>query len=279
MKYIVALLFIIPVLLNAQSALFAQNNPITEYFHFADSISTFPPVDQELSLVSKKIDNWYVTFAGIKGQPKVLFAAVTLEPITNPKSISLTIQFTDGMKPSVGKISTWGYVFDRNHDGKIDYMALLGGGAPFEESDFPRDYPTRTSMMSQSQLEFYIAHCKLAFNHWADDNYDGKIDAVIHVDLDPVRDWIKQRIVVRSTKFNSTFNDVWAFRENIAGSRDSISHMKKRVSYHALTRRNEAITPATLAEQTAILNLLNRAAKELKFTEENFDHPEDGKDD
>ena len=277
MKYFIPVLILI-LLGGWPSHLFGQNYSIIDYYHFADSISTFPPVDQELSLASKKIDNWYVTFVGIKGQPKVLFAAVTLEPITDPKSISLTIQFTEGMKPSVGKISTWGYVFDRNRDGKIDYMALLGGGAPFEENDFPKDYPTRVSMMSQSQLEYYISHCKLAFNHWADDNYDGNIDAVVHVDLDPLRDWINRHIVIRSTTFGSTFNDVWAFRENLAGRHDSVSHKRKSVPYISLARRTETLTSKTLAEQTAILNLLNRAAKELKFTEENFDHPEEGKD-
>ncbi len=240
-----------------------EEGGIVGFYPSADSICTYPTLDRPLAVICrKKLLGRYVTFIGYKDTKKVFMASVTLKPVMNPDSeISRVVAF-DGIKPTLGKVETWGYVFDRNGDGKIDYLALVEGAGAFEDDDLPDDYPVRGQPLNRPELEVYVGHCRLIFNHWADDNYDGTIDAGIICDADSMRDWIARRIVVRSTKFNGTFDDVWGFKTNITARRDSIGHDPTSVPYHALGKFWARIDKAVLQEKTGVLQLLNRAAKE-----------------
>ena len=270
-------LFLLSILLliaPASPALFSQNSSIVDWYATADSMTQFPPVDQQLSMAEKKVGKFYVTFVGVKGQSRVLIAAITTQPITDVKSISLIVDF-DGIKPKIGGVSTWAYVFDRNRDGKVDYLALLTAAAAYEGDDFPDDFPVGKITMNKQQQEYFVGHARLMFEHWADDNYDGKLDAAVLNDLDSLRDMVRRQIVIRSTAFNNSFDDVWTFHTTIHGERQNLSHPPKRVPYRTVGKGNDVITKASFLEKDAILDLINRAAKELKFDEENFYHPED----
>ena len=251
-----------------------QRQTLLSFYPIADSISEFPLLEQELETIcQKKVERWYVTFIGRKGEKKIFIGAVTLQPIKDvSREISLTVNF-DGAKPTSGKVTTWGYVFDRNNDGKIDYMALMSGAAAVEGPDFPEDFPVRDQHLDMKQLEVFVAHCKLLFNHFADDNFDGTLDAMAHIDMDPVRDWVKRKLVVRSTKFDGTFDDVWAFQQKIEdeSERDPVEHTGTKVHYHPLGKLSGELTSQTLQEKTNILQLMNRAAKLCDVTK-NFNN-------
>lgn len=248
-----------------------QPKNMIQFFQPVDSLTEFPPVDQELvKICQKQVDRRYVTFVGFKGDPKVVLAAVTLEPIDSLQhSIILSVDF-DGIKPLAGKVTTWGYVFDRNGDGKIDYMALVGGAAAYEPEDFPEDFPDKKTDMSMEQIDYFVGHCRIVFDHWADDNFDGKIDGVVHVDLDPDREWVAREIVVRSRKFNGKFDDAWAFRGRIDEGGEQIKHTSSAVPYHPIGKTDDEITPATLADKTDILKLMNKAAKLCGMAKDSF---------
>ena len=130
-------LFVVGAVLGPHSAA-AQESPIVDWYPSVDSMTQFPPIDQELSMVEKKVGKYYVTFVGVKGQSNVLIAAITLKPVKDVKSISLIVDF-DGIKPKMGEVSTWAYVYDRNRDGKVDYLALLTAAAAYEGDDFPEN--------------------------------------------------------------------------------------------------------------------------------------------
>lgn len=249
----------------------SQGNDIIDFHRYADSVCSFPPIDQELVKVcQKRLQNRYITFVGIRGYDRVLIAAVTLQPIRDvKKSISLTVEF-DGITPTTGKISTWGYLFDRNGDGNIDYMALVGGGAAFKKRSFPEDYPVRGQYLTYDQLEYSVNNCKLVFNHWADDNFDNMIDAVIHIDMDQNREWVNRQLVVRSTAFDGKFDEVWAFRERIDSEYDTLTFTSDKVPYHPIGKPQDAITKSTLIEKTGILQLINRAIAECKLSKDVF---------
>lgn len=259
------------------SLLFGQRN-IVDFYRYADSLTQTPPLIGELKILGqKKLSDRYVTFIGYPQDKSVFIAAVTLQPIKKlNEELSLAVRFKK-MIPDLGKISTWGYVFDRNHDGKIDYMALVGGAAPYKDSEFPADYPRRGEPLLNAQMEYYISHCRIAFDHWADDNYDGKLDAVIHIDMDPERDYVDRQIVARSTKFNGVFDDVWAFRGSDGVLPDSVPHTAAGVAYHPIQKPPDFITQAMLDDKSGIMKLLNTALKQLKLTAKNlarFSEPE-----
>lgn len=266
--------FLLGVLLIIPSTCWCQDYPITQFYQIADSIANFPPIDQRRAILcQKKIDRWNVSFVGLKTESKALLVVVTQKRLMSPDSISMTVAF-NGYTPSTGIVPTWGYVFDRNEDGKIDYMALVSGAVPFKPADFPEFFPRRKEPLLREHLEYFVQHCKLIFTHWADDNYDGTIDALVHVDMDSVRDWVEQRLVIRSTKFDTTFDDVWAFYDRMSEQHGEIPFTADRVPFHSLEQPNDAITWKKFQEKSGILYLLNRAAKSCHLTAESFSHPE-----
>lgn len=250
------ILFLSPLALKAQ-----DDNSIISFFPTADSMSEYPPMESELAIIcQKKLDSRYVSFIGNKDDKRIFIAAITLKPIKDlAAELSVHVQF-NGLVPNVGQISSWGFVYDRNNDGKIDYMALLGGAAAFKKDDITEDYPVRDQKLTQPQLELFVSHCKLIFNHFADDNFDGKIDALVHIDMDMRRDWVERKILIRSTKFDKHFDDVWAFRDHINEEPQPVEHSATSVPYHPLGKFSGEITNSMLEGQNAILKLLNRAA-------------------
>ncbi|HEV8538535.1 MAG TPA: hypothetical protein VGR15_06390 [Bacteroidota bacterium] len=251
-----------------------QQQSITQFFPLADSMAYFPPIDQKrVILCQKRVDSWYVSFVGMRTESKVLLAVVTPKKLLSPDSISMTVAF-NGYVPNTGKVPTWGYVYDRNADGNIDYMALVGGAAPFKPDDFPDFFPRRKEYLMREHLEYVIRNSKLIFNHWADDNYDGILDAVVHIEMDSVRDWVEQRLVIRSTNFDSTFDDAWAFYNSMNEQHGEVSVSANRIPFHSLEKPNDFMTWKRFQDKTGVLQLLNRAAKACQLTPESFSHPE-----
>ena len=258
------------ILLLAQPG-FSRQTSIVDFYPHADSVCRFPPIEKGLTIVcQKRLARRYVSFIGLEGDTRVLLAAVTIKPLTDPrKSISLLVDF-DGMKPNPGKTSTWAYVYDRNADGAIDYLALVGGAAAHKPDNFPENFPEHDKVMSFEQADYFVGHCRIVFNHWADDNYDGTLDAAVQIDMDSVRDWVDREIVVRSSGFDGRYDDVWAFRGGMGEERDSVEHTPGSVPFHPIGKPRDEIGPAAFTEKTNILRLLNQAAKECGLGAANF---------
>jgi hypothetical protein len=252
-----------------------QTQTTPEYFATVDSMCQFPPIGQDLEITcQKKIDRWYVSFVGVKGEGKARIAAVTLKPLADPKEISLSVQFKD-ITPTIGAVTTWGYIFDRNRDGKVDYLALIGGAAGFKPDDFPEDYPSRPPY-TRPQLELFVSNCRLVFDHWGDDNFDGNLDAAVHIDMDSLgRDWVDKWIVARSMHHDDRLDDAWSFRRTAADEHVPVAASGKGVPYRAITKKNEYLTGKSLGEANGILNLINKAAKACKLTGDSFFRPEE----
>lgn len=248
----------------------AQTNSITQFYEHVDTVCEFPEVNNTLVLLcQKKLMDRYISFVGFKEDSLARIVAVTLKPLTDvQKNISLIVEF-DGGRPTAGKVNTWGYIFDRNGDGKIDYLALVGGAAPCKGVDFPDNYPKRGKPLTNDQLEYMIGHCKTVFNQWADDNYDDTLDAVIHVSMDPERDWVDHRLLIRSKQFNRKFDDVRAFWTNVETQQVPMEHTPTSVPYLQIGKTDEEeFTQHTLDDKTRIVQLINQALKQCKIKSE-----------
>lgn len=265
-----SLLILTILLWNTIEIGFAQSNILT-FYPVADSISSFPlPINQYEIKLKKKLMDRYVTFIGKKKEKTICIAAVTLTPIKNlQKEIMLTVQF-QGPKPYIGEVTTWGYIFDRNGDGKIDYLALVGGAAAVEDSTIADDFPGFGSPMNKKQFEQYIGHCQILFNHWADDNFDGTIDAVVHYDMDPIRNWMKRWLVIRSTAFDGNFDEVWAFRQKITSTHEITPFTATEVPFYELGSNQTVFTKKMMDQSSGILQLINRAIELCHIRAEKF---------
>ena len=256
----------------APAPLRAQEN-ILRFYHRADSISAHPSriSDYEIKK-SKRIEQNTVTFIGRKGSRRILIAAVTPKPLRNlRKELALTLQFEHG-KPGLGPTTTWGYIFDRNGNGRVDYMALVAGAAAVEDDSIPFDFPGYAQQMTSRQFETYVSHCRIVFNHWADDNMDGAVDAGVQYDMDPFRNWVKRMLLIRSTKFNGTFDDVRTFREKIGHAAGEVERTAGGgVTYYPMGEpRGVEFTMSVFEENTVILSIINRAAELCRLTAADF---------
>lgn len=261
MTLFLSLLFII------MSTPLSGQHSIVAFYPHVDSLIQFPPPQESLRVAcQKKVGSFYVTLLRAKGHANLWITVVTSKPEKDlAKKVSLTVQF-DNAHPSVGAISAWGYIFDRNDDGKIDYMALLGGAAPVKSDDFPVDFPYRGKPLTRANVGMIVSHAALLFNHWADDNYDDTLDALVQVDMDPLRDWLQRHLMIRSTKFDGNFDDVWGFLGPIDSDRDSVDHTENGVPYNPVGKTQpEEITRKDFLEKTAVLQMINHAFKLCKL--------------
>jgi len=259
----------------SSTELFGQSeNNIVTFYPLADSVSMTPyPIRYYEIKCRKNLMNRYVTFIGRKKEKTILIAAISLAPIKKlSNEMRLEVEFR-GPRPYLGEVSTWGYIFDRNGDGKIDYLALVGGAAAIEDSTIADDFPGFQSPMNVKQFGQYIEHTRILFNHWADDNYDGEIDAVIHYDMDPIRNWMKRWLVTRSTKFDGRFDDVWAFRGKITPDHEITNFTPTEVPYYELGGDQSKITKKMLDNTSGFLQLINRALAACKIGADRLQHP------
>jgi hypothetical protein len=196
---------------------------------------------------------------GFKTTRTVLYVTFTRDSVADPVMDVSPIVGFEKAKPTLGKVQTWGYPFDRNRDGKIDYLALVGGAAPFEDGDFPVNYPVQNEAMMMHHVQLYIEKCRIVFNHWADDNYDGKLDGVIQADMDPARAWVYRYIYASSTARDGKFDSVWAFRTDTSSFNDTVTVTDGGVEYHPVGLPAGVLGAKDLDEKTAIMTLMNEA--------------------
>jgi hypothetical protein len=250
-----------------------QKSTLTDYYHSADSVTKYPWVEKRLGIVcAKQIGQVYCTFIGYEGENAPFIAAITAEPIKNPNSeISRSVEFRE-IVPTAGKVATWGYIFDRNNDGRIDYLALVDGAAAVEPPKFPPTFPLRKKQMSAKQQEYFINNCAIIFSHWADENYDGRIDAGVVPDLDSLRDWVQRRIAFRSTKGNGTIDVAWGFLRSTNEAHRKVAIRKGKFEHRSLDNTLEAISGKTLDEKTTLLQLIDNAAAGCGLGPGSFPH-------
>lgn len=273
--YAIGNLMIVLLILSAGAVPCKAEDSILTFYEKAVKRIDSPPDESRLSVECReKIDNLYINFVGIE-KGKVLLAAITEKKLKKPdKEIMLRVYLTKSLEkpilPTRDYIMDWGYVYDRNGDGKIDYVAYNIGPMPFKQKNFPEDYPKRGQPMNFSEMELLFDSMRLLFTHWADDNYDGKVDAVVVEALDPERNWVEGRMAVRSSKYDGAVDEGWFFKDDInVKEKDA-----ERAGNGFRTRRIPGIEPVygpgELVHKSKILNMLNEAAEKCKLTGGSF---------
>jgi hypothetical protein len=250
---------IVFALFAGAGGLSAQRN-IVDFYEIADSVASHPPFRNELTTLCqvRVLDRW-VSFVGFKSTKTALYVTFTLDSLADPVTDVSPIVGYEKARPVLGKVATWGYLFDRNRDGKVDYLALVGGAAPFEDADFPPNFPRQGEPMMIGNVELFVEKCKIIFTHWADDNYDGMIDGTVQADMDPDRAWVYRQILARSTKFDGRFDHVTAFRDDDSPFSDTLSFTPDRVSHRPVGMPAGSFGMKELDDKSAVMALINQA--------------------
>lgn len=168
--------------------------------------------------VGEKTSGDYFTLARPEDGRSALFVFTEgTGPVTDLEKV---ISF--GGQP--GRSLSWGFLYDRNGDGWVDYFAFLDGAQPVKTDEIAGLIPKKPGakrgepikIESKEELRLIIKHSRLVFTHHADDNFDGKSDGVIAALWDPENPmWIYGNGVLRSRVFSQVVDEDWRFVTDI----------------------------------------------------------------
>ncbi len=288
-RFICAILASVFILPNFS---FAQDD-IISFYPKAYAKTQNPPEEKKLMVIAEqKIEDKFVTFMGVE-KGKVLLAAITKENLKEPsKDIILKIKFKNIEKEiqhltvpysDTNKIIEWSYIFDRNNDGKIDYVAYLSAAIPIKPQQiFPPDFPKGQELtdhfvalikeyrQNPQYLYMFWLCLRLVFDHMADDNFDGKIDATIIEAMDSERYWVDRWMVLRCTQFDERVDTCWQFRDSIQVKERGCLRLGKGYWTHRAGLREKEFGSEQVAKMNGTLSLLNQAANLCGLTKDSF---------
>ena len=211
--------------------------------------------------IFSKAGNMYVSFLGGRSK-KVVLAVFTKNPLNSLSAVHLD-RVQNGIE--------WMFVFDRNRDGKIDYILWPQGVLPFVDGTPPPGFPSRGTIvhMTRQQGELIQRYAKMIFYHWADENFDGKLSAMVLEAWDPsglfaISGWQ----LIRSSGFDGILDQCWYFTgdpNNKTGACEPAAQ-----GYKTRTLDDKDIAPADLAAGSVWFSMLNDAAGACVLTSESF---------
>jgi hypothetical protein len=138
------------------------------------------------------------------GSGKVVLAAASRKPPRDPEAL---------LHGGPDSTRDWTWLWDRNRDGAVDYLAFSLGSAMVYLGELPAGFARgKSPTLSSAHLEFALRHIRGTFYHAADDNFDGTADLAVY----PLYDaetwmWVKGFFALRSTHFDGRVDEDWAF--------------------------------------------------------------------
>jgi len=155
---------------------------------------------------------------------RVQIAALTKSSITRPAdTIALKPLFNPLPTARVGSAGTldWAYVYDRNGDGRIDYLVYLQNAHAVLPDPLPPGFPKPEVLPngqvrgSMELIRAMISNAQLVFSHYADDRFDGRVDAVVVPEFDAERPMFVGGYIAYLRARDGRAEEAWAFRASI----------------------------------------------------------------
>ena len=213
-KYAVVVFFILGMALASFTLAGPLHNLTDEgsiviFYPWVYTLTHSPPPQSKLKIVCQtKVDQVYITFIGIGGNRAVI-AALTPHRLTRPDENILLdwVIVPAGQQPTAQKgTMDWAYIFDRNSDGRIDYLAYLHGPNPVTPEGQTGELPQLNKPITKDELKYVVSNMRMTFWHMADDNFDGMHDGVVARMRDEISRWTDSWIIARDTHFSEIYD-------------------------------------------------------------------------
>jgi len=222
----------------------------------------------ELKILCQEIVNEiYVSFVGPE-EGSIFLVAFTRDKFEAPGKNLYTHRGKDGIPP--GGTQDWGYIFDRNHDGKVDYLAFLDGPNPVVPDDWDGYLPSLKKpsglLKGKDLIEIIQPNTELLFWHLADDNYDGQHDgmAVSIRDLESL--WIDGWVVARDKNFDGRYESCKYFKGRLNTELGDCQGTE--AEYHVPNKKPSGV--GRIPYTGIFLTLINAAAEKCHFSADSF---------
>ncbi len=225
-----AMLVALGLLVLCPPAVSAQRT-LLDFYPVARDRAAAPPDESALKLVCEKEltgDAVPAAYRGLRlsllsaGTPRLLLAAFSRKKLGDPKeALSLHVRY-DPLPTALPRRSgtyDWGYLYDRNGDGRVDYLVYLQNAHPVLPDSVPADFPMPTAgaegrlRVSGALLFKMIELGQMVFRHYADDDFDGRVDGVVMEEFDTVRPmFVRDWLLFRRSAPDGPVDQGWAFR-------------------------------------------------------------------
>jgi hypothetical protein len=167
------------------------------------------------------------------------------------------------VRATAGEVTDWAYVYDRNGDGRADYLCYLVGPMPVEGDSFPADFPTTSAGLSHQQLDYMLDHDRYVFSHVADEDFDGTVDAIVLYVRDPDRPWVKEFTVVTAPGAGAP-DSSWTFRDAISTPTGALKPVSGGFLRHRVDGKEVYVTSSNFTVWGSVLARINAAASATK---------------
>jgi hypothetical protein len=198
---------------------------------------------------------------------KIILAVFTKNAFPDTSAIDLD-QNRNGLE--------WMFVFDRNRDGKIDYIMWPQGFMPYIDGTPPAGFPVMSgSQVHTDRAGFALMqqYGRMIFEHWADDGFAGKVSAMILEAWDPNGlAAVTGYQLVRSSHADGVLDQCWYFSQNINNRTGACQAagpgFKTRTAAGAGT--SEDVTPDVMSRTSQWFSRLDEAAVSCGLTRDSF---------
>ncbi len=200
---------------------------------------------------------------------RIEIAALTRAAIAAPADvIASRPRFNPLPTGLTGRAGTldWGWLYDRNGDGRVDYLLQLQNAHPVLPEPLPADFPT-VEVLPDGRVRLtrelacaMIDHAQMVFRHYADDAFAGAVDAVVVEEFDAQWPMFVSGFVAYLAAREGREESAWAFRSAIAERRRDLARDPQRgiMLPTPLPGRPEPAA-ARLAQGSRLLRLINDA--------------------
>jgi len=216
------------------------------------------------------------------GTPRLLLAVFSKKKLRDLKeAISLHVRY-DPLPTALPRSSgsyDWGYLYDRNGDGRVDYLVSLQNAHPVLPDSIPADFPVPVAgadghyRIAGPLLFKMIELGQMVFRHYADDNFDGRVDGVVMEEFDSLRPmFVRDWLLFRRSQPDGAVDQGWAFRH---APRDTTRVLDRGAGEYRVASpgRGEPSTPvgAVLDRATERLAVINAVLGHCRIGPEALD--------
>ena len=189
----------------AQAPSASAHPGILDFYGIARDRAASPPDERKLVVrCAEKLhgadlpdgyEGMWISFLG--AQPgRIQLVAFTKDAISAPPEvITLRPRYSPLPTARTGPHGTldWAYVYDRNGDGRVDYLAYLQNAHAVLPDPVPADFP-KVEVLADGRVRLskelayaMVEHAQMVFRHYADDRFVGSISAAVVEEVDAER--------------------------------------------------------------------------------------------
>jgi hypothetical protein len=184
---------------------------LMEFFPRAQLLAqTWPSAKEDLQILCQEnVDGQFVSFVGFEEvldkqiDEIILLAVFSEQEFRKPEKNMYSEAPQGGIPP--GGTRDWGWVFDRNSDGRVDYLAFLDGPNPVVPDEPEDDLPNLTQPITRNELLLVAENMRYVFWHAADDNFDGHVDGLAVSMRNLKTGWIEGWMVAQDKDFDNRY--------------------------------------------------------------------------